>query len=85
MKNKKLSLNKKSITKLTNDEMNGINGGKEMFTSIFNCSKTGWTCADTCTATATTNLTNSCPITSSGPQVPSPSPSPSPGLENGIF
>ncbi|WP_326984099.1 class I lanthipeptide [Chryseobacterium sp. MYb264] len=34
---KKLKLNKKSITKLSNDNMKGIKGGKEAFLSIFNC------------------------------------------------
>lgn len=34
---KKLTLNKKSITKLTSNHMKNIKGGKELFLSIFNC------------------------------------------------
>ncbi|UOQ52371.1 class I lanthipeptide [Hymenobacter cellulosivorans] len=55
MKNKKLSLNKKAVTKLSNEQMKAVAGG---FTSIFHCSAGGFTCADTCTS----NATNTCHI-----------------------
>jgi hypothetical protein len=50
---KKLSLNKKAVTKLSNDQMNVVVGGQqEQFISIFRCSVGGFTCADTCTSHA---------------------------------
>jgi natural product precursor len=48
---KKLSLNKKAVTKLSNDQMNVVVGGQqEQFTSIFRCSVAGFTCDERCGA-----------------------------------
>ncbi|HVI43842.1 MAG TPA: class I lanthipeptide [Chitinophaga sp.] len=53
MKKKKLTLNRTSIAKLNDQALQHVLGGEAEFTSIFRCSKGGWTCADTCTANAT--------------------------------
>ena len=45
--NKKLQLNKQTIAKLNNDEMNNINGGKTVPTFVGNCTA-GCTKTDIC-------------------------------------
>ncbi|HVI43843.1 MAG TPA: class I lanthipeptide [Chitinophaga sp.] len=74
MKKRRLTLNKTSIAQLNAQTQQDIlGGGEQAFTSIFRCSKGGWTCADTCTA----NATYTCICTNT---VPPPPPPPPPAL-----